>query len=119
MKRLAHHDNASTSLVVDGDDDARVGYSAHGGVNVDERGLDADSRRHRPSCLVATHGGEQVDLGVALAELRESDAATTAREDVHVHEVGDTARPNDTLDAPQRHVFDMANDGDAANGHGA
>jgi hypothetical protein len=57
--------------------------------------------------------GEQMNLGVAPAELREGDAAAPAGEEARIVEVDDIARLRDALGAAQRHVLDMAHDGDA------
>jgi hypothetical protein len=54
-----------------------------------------------------------MNLGVAPAELREGDAAAPAGEEARIVEVDDIARLRDALGAAQRHVLDMAHDGDA------
>jgi hypothetical protein len=72
-----------------------------------------DARLDGPPRLIVPDGREQVDLGVAPAELRERDAAAPAGEEARIAQVNDVTRAGNAVGAPQRHVLDVAHDGDA------
>jgi hypothetical protein len=87
------------------------------GVDGDARAAAADARLHGLPGLVAPHGGEEVDLGVAPAELRERDAAAPGGDHAGIGEVDDVPGAEDAVDAPQRDVLDVAHDGDPRRWH--
>ena len=96
------------------------GVSAKSGrVDVNPPRRHTETRLHGPTGLVAPVRGEQVNLGVAPAELREGDAAAPAGEEARVAQVDDVARRRHALGASQRHVLHVAHDGDARRAHGA
>src|ERR1022692_4479816 len=117
MKGLAGHEDGPAPVSVHDDHDARMLHVALGDVHVNAIPVGADATLHGAPSLVAADGREQVDLGVAAANLREGDAAATGGDEARITQVDDGAGLDEAVETPERHVLDMADDGDAGGLH--
>ena len=118
MKRLAGHEDRATAATVHDDHHARMLLRADGSVDVDPIAMGADAALYGVPRLIAADGGEEMDLGVARAKLRERDATAAAGDEAWVGQVDDVSGGDHAGDPPERHVLDVSDDGDAGGAHG-
>ena len=101
------HDRAA-ALGVDHDHDPRVRRGAHHHVGVDSARRDRQAVAYLPAAVVVADRGEEVNLRLALAELREGDPAAAARDEARLLQVGHVPRGGQRVHAPESDVLDVA-----------
>jgi hypothetical protein len=104
-------------FAIDDDNDARMRLVANGSVDVHTITVSADAALHGATGLVAPDGGEQMDLGVTPAELREGDSSAARRCESRVRQVDDRPRLDGAIETTECHVLDVADHCETRRGH--